>query len=156
MTPTSDIRACQFTTEEVRAVVEEAHRLGLAVTAHAHALTAVKAAPRAVVKGKLRLVGRQMTQMAGELIGGLGEPLTERTVTSSALPACFLCWAEMRAEALPAASGASCGVAAARSRRSGRGGQADGEGAARRSSSGRRPVPEHCLAQGFCFGVRGD
>ena len=51
---------------------------------------------------------------------------------------------------------ASCGVAAARSRRVGGGGQADGEGAARRSSSGRRPVPEHCLAQGFCFGVRGD
>ena len=42
MTPASDIRACQFTTEEVRAVVEEAHRLGLAVTAHAHALTAVE------------------------------------------------------------------------------------------------------------------
>ena len=42
MTPTSDVRACQFTTEEVRTVVEEAHRLGLAVSAHAHALTAVK------------------------------------------------------------------------------------------------------------------
>ncbi len=42
MTPATDIRACQFTTEEVRAVVGEAHRLGLAVTAHAHALTAVE------------------------------------------------------------------------------------------------------------------
>ena len=37
MTPATDVRACQFTTEEVRAVVDEAHRLGLAVTAHAHA-----------------------------------------------------------------------------------------------------------------------
>jgi imidazolonepropionase-like amidohydrolase len=42
MTPSTDVRACQFTTEEVRAVVDEAHRLGLAVTAHAHALTAVE------------------------------------------------------------------------------------------------------------------
>ena len=42
MTPATDIRACQFTAEEVRAVIDEAHRLGLAVTAHAHALTAVE------------------------------------------------------------------------------------------------------------------
>jgi imidazolonepropionase-like amidohydrolase len=42
MTPATDIRACQFTTEEVRAVVDEARLLGLAVTAHAHALTAVE------------------------------------------------------------------------------------------------------------------
>lgn len=49
MTPTTDIRACQFTTEEVRAVVGEAHRLGLAVTAHA--LTAVKQCIAAGVDG---------------------------------------------------------------------------------------------------------
>jgi imidazolonepropionase-like amidohydrolase len=42
MTPTTDIRACQFSLEEVRAVVDEAHRLGLPVTAHAHALAAVQ------------------------------------------------------------------------------------------------------------------
>jgi imidazolonepropionase-like amidohydrolase len=41
MTPSTDVRACQFTLDEVRAVVDEAHRLGLAVTAHAHATTAV-------------------------------------------------------------------------------------------------------------------
>ena len=38
----------------------------------------------------------------------------------------------------------------------GDGGQAGGAGAAGRSSSWRGPVPEHCLAQRFCFGVRGD
>ena len=38
----------------------------------------------------------------------------------------------------------------------GSGGQAGGEGAAGRSSSCRGPVPEHCLAQRFCFGVCGD
>ncbi len=51
MTPTTDIRACQFTMEEVRAVVDEAHRLGLAVTAHAHALTAVQQCVAAGVDG---------------------------------------------------------------------------------------------------------
>jgi imidazolonepropionase-like amidohydrolase len=51
MTPTTDIRACQFTVEEVRAVVDEAHRLGLAVTAHAHALTAVQQCVAAGVDG---------------------------------------------------------------------------------------------------------
>lgn len=51
MTPTTNVRACQFTVGEVRAVVDEAHRLGLAVTAHAHALTAVKQCVGAGVDG---------------------------------------------------------------------------------------------------------
>ena len=51
MTPSTDVRACQFTTKEVRTVVEEAHRLGLAVTAHAHALTAVEQCVTAGVDG---------------------------------------------------------------------------------------------------------
>jgi imidazolonepropionase-like amidohydrolase len=51
MTPATDIRACQFTLEEVRAVVDEAHLLGLAVTAHAHALTAVEQCVAAGVDG---------------------------------------------------------------------------------------------------------
>jgi imidazolonepropionase-like amidohydrolase len=51
MTPATDVRACQFTLEEVRAVVDEAHRLGLAVTAHAHALTAVEQCVAAGVDG---------------------------------------------------------------------------------------------------------
>jgi imidazolonepropionase-like amidohydrolase len=41
LTPGTDIGACQFTLDELRAVVEEAHRLGLPVTAHAHAVAAV-------------------------------------------------------------------------------------------------------------------
>lgn len=42
MTPGTDVFACQLTVEELRAAVDEAHRHGLPVTAHAHALTAVE------------------------------------------------------------------------------------------------------------------
>jgi imidazolonepropionase-like amidohydrolase len=51
MTPHTDIRACQFTLTEVRTVVDEAHRLGLPVTAHAHALAAVEQCVAAGVDG---------------------------------------------------------------------------------------------------------
>ena len=51
MTPGTDITACQFTLEERRGVVEEAHGLGLPVTAHAHALAAVEQAVEAGVDG---------------------------------------------------------------------------------------------------------
>jgi imidazolonepropionase-like amidohydrolase len=44
MTPDSDVAACQFSLEELRAVVDEAHRHDLGVTAHAHALAAVEQA----------------------------------------------------------------------------------------------------------------
>jgi imidazolonepropionase-like amidohydrolase len=47
----TDVLTPQFTLEELRAVVEEAHRLGLAVTAHAHALDAVEQCVRAGVDG---------------------------------------------------------------------------------------------------------
>jgi imidazolonepropionase-like amidohydrolase len=48
LTPGTDVLACQFTADEVRAVVDEAHRNGLPVTAHAHGLPAVE---RAVASG---------------------------------------------------------------------------------------------------------
>ena len=51
MTPATDIRACQFSLEELRAVVDEAHQLGLPVTAHAHALTGVEQCVTAGVDG---------------------------------------------------------------------------------------------------------
>ena len=51
MTPGTDVTECQFTLEELRAVVDEAHRLGLPVTAHAHALAAVEQAIEAGVDG---------------------------------------------------------------------------------------------------------
>src|SRR6201996_823015 len=41
----------QFTPEVLRAAVDEAHRLGLPVTAHAHALTSIEAATAARVDG---------------------------------------------------------------------------------------------------------
>ena len=50
-TPGTDVMACQFTLEELRVVVEEAHRHGLPVTAHAHGLPAVKQALAAGVDG---------------------------------------------------------------------------------------------------------
>jgi len=51
MTPGTDIRACQFSLEELRAVVDQAHQLGLPVTAHAHALAAVEQCVAAGVDG---------------------------------------------------------------------------------------------------------
>jgi imidazolonepropionase-like amidohydrolase len=51
MTPGTDLLACQFTLEELRAVVDEAHGLGLPVTAHAHGLPAVERALDAGVDG---------------------------------------------------------------------------------------------------------
>ncbi|MBB3084254.1 amidohydrolase family protein [Geodermatophilus sabuli] len=51
MTPGTDLTACQFGLDEVRAVVDEAHRHGLPVTAHAHALTAVEQCLAAGVDG---------------------------------------------------------------------------------------------------------
>lgn len=51
MTRHTDVAACQFTLAELRAVVDEAHRLGLAVTAHAHAVTAVRQCVEAGVDG---------------------------------------------------------------------------------------------------------
>jgi imidazolonepropionase-like amidohydrolase len=50
-TPGTDVLACQFTLEELRLVVEEAHRHGLPVTAHAHGLPAVEQAVAAGVDG---------------------------------------------------------------------------------------------------------
>jgi imidazolonepropionase-like amidohydrolase len=51
MTPGTDVQACQFGLEELRAVVDEAHRHGLPVTAHAHALEAVRRSLAAGVDG---------------------------------------------------------------------------------------------------------
>jgi len=51
MTVGTDVLACQFSLEELRVVVETAHDLGLAVTAHAHALPAVKQCVAAEVDG---------------------------------------------------------------------------------------------------------
>jgi imidazolonepropionase-like amidohydrolase len=50
-TPSTDVMACQFTLQELRLVVEEAHRHGLPVTAHAHGLPAVEQALAAGVDG---------------------------------------------------------------------------------------------------------
>ena len=51
MTPGTDVLLCQFTVEELRVVVEEAHRLGLPVTGHAHSLPAVQQCADAELDG---------------------------------------------------------------------------------------------------------
>jgi imidazolonepropionase-like amidohydrolase len=51
MTMGSDLLSCQFTLDELRVVVDEAHRLGLPVTAHAHAVVAVEQSVEAGVDG---------------------------------------------------------------------------------------------------------
>ena len=51
LTPGTDVMACQFALEEIRLVVDEAHALGLGVTAHAHGLSAVEQAVEAGVDG---------------------------------------------------------------------------------------------------------
>jgi imidazolonepropionase-like amidohydrolase len=50
-TPGTDVLACQFTLDELRVVVDEAHAAGLPVTAHAHALVAVEQALAAGIDG---------------------------------------------------------------------------------------------------------
>jgi imidazolonepropionase-like amidohydrolase len=42
MTPGTDILSCQFSDDELQAVVDEAHALGLPVTAHAHGVPSVR------------------------------------------------------------------------------------------------------------------
>ncbi|MDP9219370.1 MAG: amidohydrolase family protein [Actinomycetota bacterium] len=51
MTAGTDVLAPQFTLDELHVVVEEAHRLGLPVTAHAHAVAAVEQCVAAGVDG---------------------------------------------------------------------------------------------------------
>jgi imidazolonepropionase-like amidohydrolase len=51
MTAGTDVLAVQFSDDELAAVVEEAHRLGLPITAHAHGVTSVRQSLAAGVDG---------------------------------------------------------------------------------------------------------
>lgn len=67
MSMNTDVLACQFSLDELRAVVDEAHRLGLPVTAHAHPLTAIELALDAGVDG--------IEHCTGMVQGGMRMPL---------------------------------------------------------------------------------
>ena len=51
LTPGTDILSCQFTVDEIQAVVESAHAAGIPVTSHAHGLPAVERSVEAGVDG---------------------------------------------------------------------------------------------------------
>ncbi|MDQ4009443.1 MAG: amidohydrolase family protein [Actinomycetota bacterium] len=51
MTAGTDLLGCQFSLDDLRLIVDEAHAAGLPVTAHAHALPAVEQAVKAGVDG---------------------------------------------------------------------------------------------------------
>ena len=73
MTPGSDIMACQFTLEELRLVVDEAHRHSLSITVHAHGITAVAQAITAGADGieHCTCVSPNGVDMSPELMGRL-------------------------------------------------------------------------------------
>jgi len=75
MTPDSDVAACQFSLDELRCVVDESHRHGLAVTAHAHALAAVEQAIDAGADGieHCTCITRSGFEMSADLIRRLRE-----------------------------------------------------------------------------------
>jgi imidazolonepropionase-like amidohydrolase len=51
MTPGTDVMSCQFTNEELHAAVDEAHAVGLPITAHAHGVPSVRQSIAAGVDG---------------------------------------------------------------------------------------------------------
>jgi imidazolonepropionase-like amidohydrolase len=75
MTPGTDVTVPQFTTEELRAVVEQAHAAGLRVTAHAHAVTAIRSAIAAGVDGieHCSFVTNDGVQIAADVLAAVVE-----------------------------------------------------------------------------------
>ena len=78
LTPGTDVLACQFTLDEVRAVVDEAHRSGLPVTAHAHGLPAVERALESGVDGIEHC--SCLTREGARLPGALADRLVDSKV----------------------------------------------------------------------------
>ncbi|MFC3897043.1 amidohydrolase family protein [Lentzea rhizosphaerae] len=74
-TPGSAVGECQFTEQELRVVVEEAHAHGLPVTAHAHSLAAAQRAVAAGVDGleHLSCLSDRGMQVPDDLVDALVE-----------------------------------------------------------------------------------
>lgn len=79
MTVTTDVTAGQFTTEDLRAVVDEAHWLGLPVAAHAHPVSAIRSCVEAGVD--------DVEHCTGLVPGGLAAPadVTEAMVAAGTI-----------------------------------------------------------------------
>lgn len=75
LTPGTDTMSPQFTVEELSAAVDEAHAYGLPITAHAHALSAVRQAIEARVDGieHCTCLTREGVAVDDELLAGFGE-----------------------------------------------------------------------------------
>jgi imidazolonepropionase-like amidohydrolase len=73
MTPGTDVMACQFGLDEMRFIVDEAHRQGIGVTAHAHGLVAVEQAIDARVDGieHCTCITPNGFEMSADLLGRL-------------------------------------------------------------------------------------
>lgn len=81
MTDGTDVMACQFTTDELRFLVDEAHRAGLPVTAHAHGVPAVRQCVDAAVDGIEHCTG--MTPQGIRMPPGLADD-----IAAAGIPVC--------------------------------------------------------------------
>jgi imidazolonepropionase-like amidohydrolase len=89
MTPGTRQEEAQFTTELLHAVVDEAHRLGLPVTAHAHGTSAVRDALDAGVDGMEHVTfwSADGVDDAGDLLGRIVDSRVAVSITAGVVPA---------------------------------------------------------------------
>lgn len=89
MTPGTRQEVAQFTPEQLTAVVDEAHRLGLPVTAHAHGTGAIRAALNAGVDGMehVSFWSADGVDDPGDLIGRIAGSRVAVGITAGVAPA---------------------------------------------------------------------
>jgi imidazolonepropionase-like amidohydrolase len=89
MTPGTRQEVSQFTTELLRIVVDEAHRLGLPVTAHAHGTAAIRMGLDAGVDGMehVSFWSADGVDDPGDLVGRIAERRVAVGITAGVVPA---------------------------------------------------------------------